>query len=97
MYYASTLLNHFLAGDPDYVTGTTRGQSGRVAGLVPEQVDSIVAGHARVWMVVALDHNADYQRARVREFDLRFGERKSIEIDNIDLLLYNLGPGLSGK
>ena len=93
MYYNPALPSHFLAGDPDYAAETTRGRSGLVAGLAPEDIDSIVAGRTRVWLVVALDHNVDYQKARVREFDQRFYDRKEFEIGNIDLLSYDLAGG----
>ena len=90
MYYAPHLPNQFLAGDPDYVTTTTRGQTGRVAGLVPQDMDAIVTGHARVWLVVALDHNVEYQKARVHQFDERFERRGILEVGKITLLLYEI-------
>ena len=39
--------------------------SGRVSGLSPEEAPMIAAGHFRLWLVVALDHNEDYQKARI--------------------------------
>lgn len=58
-YYAPQLPNEFLAGDPDYVNETTRGRSGRIAGLVPREISEIISAHSRVWLVVALDHNEE--------------------------------------
>lgn len=88
MYYAPQLPNEFLAGDPDYMNETTRGRSGRIAGLVPRALDDVVTGHARVWLVVALDHNAEYQRARVQEFDARYRRERMSEVGKIALVLY---------
>ncbi len=88
MYYAPTLPNHFLAGDPDYVSETTRGRSGRVAGLVTEDIAVIVAGHSRVWLVVALDHNEDYQRARVVELKAHWTLLLDSQVGNIVELLF---------
>jgi uncharacterized membrane protein len=87
-YYAPDLPNHFLAGDPDYARETTRGRSGRIAGLVPEDADSIIAGHRRLWLVVTLDHNVEYQRARRAEFDLRFDRAGTQTIGGIELILF---------
>lgn len=88
MYYAPQLPNYFLAGDPDYIGETTRGRSGRIAGLVPREINEIVVGHSRVWLIVALDHNEEYQRARVREFEARYRRAKMIEVGGIALVLY---------
>ncbi len=89
-YYLPKLTNYFLAGDPDYVTETTRGTSGRLAGLEPAEWDSITSGHARAWLVVALDHNIDYQRARVRDFDAAFGPATTQNVGGIELHLYQV-------
>lgn len=90
MYYAPQLPNYFLAGDPDYMNETTRGRSGRIAGLVPRALDDVVAGHARVWLVVALDHNAEYQRARVQEFDTRYHREEILEVGKIAFVRYEV-------
>lgn len=90
MYYAPQVTHDFLAGDPDYVVETTRGQSGRVAGLTPVGRERAVAGHERVWLVVALDHNVDYQRERVEEFDALYTRRQHETVGKIDLLLYEI-------
>ena len=91
-YYEPLLPDHFLAGDPDYLSVTTRAQTGRAMGLMPEDVDHIVAQHARVWLVVALDHNEESQRARVAEFDGRWTRGPSEDVGGISLTLYQLGP-----
>jgi len=91
MYYAPSLSNHFLAGDPDYITTTTRGRTGRIAGLEPEDLNAIVAEHSRVWLVVALDHNEEYQKARVSEFDARWARCAVVNVDLISLVLYDIG------
>jgi hypothetical protein len=88
MYYAPQLPNEFLAGDPDYATETTRGRSGRVAGLAPVAAEAITAHHARVWLVVALDHNIEYQKGRVVEFDRALTRQKQETIGGIDVILW---------
>jgi mannosyltransferase len=90
MYYAPSLPNYFLAGDPDYTIETTRGRSGEIAGLVPETATTIVANHRRVWLVVALDHNEDYQRARVAELKARWTLLSESQVGNIAELLFEL-------
>ncbi len=90
MYYAPNLPSYFIAGDPDYVTETTRGRSGRVAGLVPETVSTIVAGHSRVWLVVALDHNVDYQKSREQEFEARFRNVAKLDVGGIAAFLFEV-------
>jgi len=92
MYYAPHLPNEFLAGDPDYVTETTRGRSGRIAGLVPREMSAVIAGRSRVWLVVALDHNIAYQKARMAEFDRAFTRQEHASIGGIDVLLYEVKP-----
>ncbi len=92
MYYAPHLPNEFLAGDPDYVTETTRGRSGRIAGLVPRELSEVIAGRARVWLVVALDHNIAYQKGRVTEFERVFTRQEHVSIGRIDVLLYEVKP-----
>ncbi len=87
-YYAPALPNIYLAGDPDYVAETTRGRTGRIAGLEPKELEGAVAGYGRVWLVVALDHNVDYQLGRVREMDGTFTRLSQRSVGGIDLLLY---------
>jgi len=82
------LPNEFLAGDPDYVTETTRGRSGRIAGLVPREMSEVIVGHSRVWLVVALDHNIEYQKGRVAEFDRAFTWQEHASIGGIDVILW---------
>jgi hypothetical protein len=89
-YYVPELQNFFLAGDPDYVTETTRGRSGRVAGLAPVEWNSVASQQTRVWLVVALDHNVEYQRARVREFDAAFDRVKIENVGGIAIYLYQV-------
>jgi hypothetical protein len=48
VYYTPDVPSHFLAGDPDYIAPTTRGQTGRVAGLVPEDLGAITAKPSRL-------------------------------------------------
>jgi uncharacterized membrane protein len=89
-YYAPQLQNQFLAGDPDYLNETTRGRSGRIAGLEPVELNAIVSGHARLWLVVALDHNSDYQKSQVRRMDDMFKRLDHQTVGGIDLLLYEV-------
>jgi uncharacterized membrane protein len=95
MYYQPNLPNAFMAGDPDYVSETTRGQSGRIAGLVPKDYHEIVAHSPRVWLVVALDHNVEYQTARVAEFDARWKRADSGSVGGIWLYSYVLESNLN--
>ena len=89
-YYAPQLQNQFLAGDPDYSNETTRGRSGRIAGLEPVELNVIVSGHARLWLVVALDHNIDHQKSQVRMMDDKFKRLDHQTVGGIDLLLYEV-------
>lgn len=88
MYYAPQLPNEFLAGDPDYVSETTRGRSGRIAGLTPHELDAVIAGRSRVWLVIALDHNIEYQKGRVAEFARVFRRQQQETIGGIDVILW---------
>ncbi len=92
MYYAPQLPNYFLAGDPDYTNETTRGRSGRIAGLVPREMSEVIVGRSRVWLVVALDHNESYQRARVQQFDVVLERGAHWSMGGIDVLLYEVKP-----
>jgi uncharacterized membrane protein len=87
-YYAPDLPNHFLSGDPDYLSETTRGRTGRIAGLVPEDWEKVVDGNRQVYLVVALDHNVDYQRDRVKEFDLMAKRLDTMDVGGILILRY---------
>ncbi len=89
-YYVPELQSFFLAGDPDYVAETTRGRTGRVAGLTPTEWDSVASQHTRVWLVVALDHNVEYQRARVYEADAAFDRVKTQNVGGIAIYLYEV-------
>lgn len=89
-YYKPSLPNHFLLGDPDYAATTTRGQSGRIAGLVPEELNRIVVGHARLWLIVMLDHNLEYQKERVAELEARYHRVNEQSVAGIVMLLFNL-------
>ncbi len=89
-YYAPGLPNAFLAGDPDYVTDTNRGRAGVISGLVPMPAADVVADHSRVWLVVALDHNVDYQKEQIRAFDASLNRVEKDEIAGIGLFLYEV-------
>lgn len=88
MYYAPNLPNEFLKGDPDYENQTSRGRGGEIAGLVPVDWDTIAAGHHRLWLVVALDHNVDYQRVQVEEAAGRFSPGAVQNVSGIYLMLF---------
>src|SRR5574341_581398 len=68
-YYIPAIPQHFLAGDPMYVNATTRGRSGLIAGLIPEEREALVDGHSQIWLVTVLEHSESYQQERVDEFD----------------------------
>jgi hypothetical protein len=58
--------------------------------LVPEELDAVVAGHLRVWLVVALDHNEEYQKARVAELDAWYHRDAMSDVHAISLILYRI-------
>lgn len=89
-YYAADLPNHFLAGDPDYASQTTRAASGRISGLVPEPLAQVLTEQKRLWLVVALDHNIEYQMELVNEFDKSFVRENWQSVGGIDVFLYSL-------
>ncbi len=87
-FYAPHVPNYFLAGDPDYAAPTIRASETRAAGIREKDFTAITRDAARVWLVVALDHNVEYQKARVAEFDARFRRARAEAIGGIDILLY---------
>ncbi|MCR4406249.1 MAG: glycosyltransferase family 39 protein [Anaerolineae bacterium] len=97
VYYAPELDRHFLIGDPDYERETTRGRTGRIAGIRPESLDEIVSGKSRLWLVVTLDHNPDYQKELKRQFDRRYPLLDATDVGGIGILLYDLNRGQDGK
>jgi uncharacterized membrane protein len=88
-YYLPAVPQHFLAGDPAYQNPTTRGNSGRIAGLVPQDDGQLAPGQGRLWLVVALEHSEEYQQRRVAEFNERFGQPKELEVGGVYLLSYS--------
>jgi uncharacterized membrane protein len=55
-------LDQFLAtGDPEHRPGSVRAQSLALLGYAPVDADQVMAEHARVWLVVALDHSVEAQ------------------------------------
>ncbi len=90
IYYAPELPSYFLAGDPDYASQTVRASEGRAAGLDPRALDAILRAGSRVWVVVALDHNEQYQRARVAELGARLRRVRAEAVGEIDILLYEV-------
>ncbi len=91
-YNRPDLPNLFLEGDPDYVADTSRGRAGRLVGIRPVALKDVVINSSRLWLVVALDHNEDYQRARVWEFDALYPRVSHENIGGIDIILYKLSP-----
>jgi mannosyltransferase len=89
-YYAPGLPNRFLAGDPMYLNETTRGRSGLIAGLIPQDRAELLAGQGKFWLVVALDHSEVYQQQRVDEFDALYRRERTFEVDEIYLLNYRV-------
>jgi uncharacterized membrane protein len=89
-YYLPAVPQHFLAGDPAYENQTTRGNSGRIAGLVPQDESDLAPSSGRVWLVVALEHSEQYQQRRVEEFSGRFGQPQEFEAGGVYLLSYSL-------
>ncbi|MFQ5433663.1 MAG: glycosyltransferase family 39 protein [Anaerolineae bacterium] len=94
-YYRPELPGFFLAGDPDYENLTNRGRAQRIAGLNPVLRESVVTGARQVWLIVTLDHQVDYQRARVAEFDTHCRRVDHQNISGVDVLLYHVSEGCS--
>lgn len=90
-FYLPAVPQHFLAGDPAYENPTTRGNSGRIAGLVPEDEVELAPGPGRLWLVVALEHSEEYQQRRVVEFNKRFGRPQELEVGGVYLMSYERG------
>jgi len=67
--YQPQLERHFPVGDPDYEQETTRGRSGRLAGIEPETLAEITKARQRLWLVVTLDHNIEHQREVKQRLD----------------------------
>ena len=89
-YYAPELKRHFLAGDPDYEEQTTRGRTGRVAGIRPESLEEIVSNQNQLWVIMVLDHNIEYQRGVKNRIDQRYHLVSVADVRGIKILLYNL-------
>ncbi|MBI2886149.1 MAG: glycosyltransferase family 39 protein [Chloroflexi bacterium] len=70
LLYAPELPNRLLLGDPEYFQRTARARSTyealAVSPLTPEEA---LAGAQRFFLVVALDHSVEYQRAVAEAFD----------------------------
>jgi uncharacterized membrane protein len=66
-YYQPRLEQLLVAGDPEHRPGTARAQSLRLLGYAPVKLEQALAAHARVWLVVALDHSVEFQMEVLRE------------------------------
>ncbi|MCA9926299.1 MAG: glycosyltransferase family 39 protein, partial [Anaerolineales bacterium] len=89
-FYEPQLPNHFLAGDPDYLAQTNRGRAQRIAGLIPEAPDKIVVDQKRLWLIVTLDHQIEYQQQRVDQFEAQYQQIDHQNVGGVDLILYLL-------
>jgi mannosyltransferase len=87
-WYTPRIEHRFLTGDPDYEEETTRGRTGRIAGIEPLPLEAAVAGRERLWLVVALDHNIEYQLALKSRFDARYPLLGSTDVGGILIYLY---------
>ena len=92
-YYQPQLERHFPVGDPDYEQGTTRGRSGRLAGIEPETIVEITRDRQRLWLAVTLDHNFEHQREVKQRLDDCYPLLEHTQIGGIYLLLYDLRSG----
>lgn len=97
VYYAPELERHFLVGDPDYEQETTRGCTGRIAGVRPESLEEVVRGKDRLWLVVTLDHNVEYQLGLKRQFDRRYPLLSAADVGGIRIILYGLSDCSAGR
>ena len=90
-FYEPDLPNHFLNGDPDYLSGSNRGRAQQIAGLQPAAAEPILEGQNRLWLIVTLDHEIAYQQERVAEFDAAYTRIDHQDIGGVDIVLYDLG------
>ncbi len=90
-FYEPDLPNHFLEGDPDYLSQTNRGRAQRIAGLQPKAAEPALKGQNRLWLIVTLDHEIEYQQERVAEFDAAYTRIDHRDIGGVDVVLYDLG------
>ncbi|MBI2864593.1 MAG: hypothetical protein HYX94_08550, partial [Chloroflexi bacterium] len=77
-----------IAGDPELAPGTARSLALSVLGLQGEQVEDLVAGKERVWLIVALDHSVDWQLEVKRWFDQRYHLEAERNLQGIRIYLY---------
>jgi len=89
-YYAPGLERHFLVGDPDYEGETTRGRTGRIAGIRPEGLAEVVSDRSRLWVVMVLDHNVAYQQQVNDLVDQRYPLISAADVGGIKVFLYDL-------
>jgi mannosyltransferase len=92
-YYQPDLDRHFPTGDPDYATETTRSRTGYIAGIRPQTPEEIVQVNQRLWLVVTLDHNIEYQQDLERRISGCYPLLKDNEIGGIQIHLYDLTRG----
>jgi uncharacterized membrane protein len=88
LQYEQPQESYLLLGDPDPrkpvpVYHLFGGQTG--------ELEEIVAGHRRAWLVVALEHSVDYQLQIKSEMDRRFPLLRSVDVRGIEVYLYDLG------
>ena len=91
--YQPQLERHFPVGDPDYEQETTRGRSGRLAGIEPETLAEITKDRQRLWLVVTLDHNIEHQREVKERLDNCYPLLEHTQVGGIHLFLYDLQSG----
>jgi len=92
-YYAPGLERHFLVGDPDYEGETTRGRTGRIAGIRPEGLAEVVSDRSRLWVVMVLDHNVAYQQQVNDLVGQRYPLISAADVGGIRVFLYDLRQG----
>ncbi|MFQ5422044.1 MAG: hypothetical protein ACE5EY_16980, partial [Anaerolineae bacterium] len=88
----SPAISSYLAGDPDFEQMTARAYGGLAAGLRPLPPEKILSSAHRIWLVVALDHNNEYQLAQVDWFDKQYTRQDHQIVGNMDILRYDVEP-----
>lgn len=79
-----------LAGDPEREAGTARAQSTYVAlGVDAHGFEETARGHDRTWLIVALDHSVEWQRAVWEDVSRRYPLLESTDVQGVWIGVYD--------
>ena len=89
LLYAPDLPNHLLTGDPEYLARTARARSTYEAlGIQATRAEDAIGDARRFFLVVALDHSIEYQKALVQAFDRTYQRLEEEDVAGIAVLVY---------